>query len=812
MGAFFDDLRFSLRMFAQGPGFSATAIITLALGLGAAATIFTVVNSVLLRPLPYPHPERVVRVASIYKGGIDYGVIGGAQYRFVQQHSHSFESVEANDVVPSGVNLSGGSDPEQVSSALVSAEFFNVLGVPLAFGRTFTSEEDRPGGACVAVLTDGLWRRRYSGDPSIVGSTIIVNGENCPVAGVLPPTFRFHLQAEMFMPVRIAEAPRDQGHYYNVLARLKPNVTLDQARAELATLFSQFKATHGDLLDDGEIGIQAGRYQDAILGNARPALWVLFGAVFFLLLIACVNVANLLVSRASARTREMAVRAALGAGRSRLARILITEAALLALIGGTSGLLLAYFGVPFLLHLSPSGLPRAADISVDPKVIAFAFLMSAVTVLVFGIAPAMFASRVDLNSALKAAGRTATGASPRFARGLFIGIEVALSVVLLTGTLLLMRSFVELQHVTPGFDPHDVLTFKMSIPARYATTSRMWDFERDVFARLDSLPGVEASASATSLPLEVGPDMPTAILGQSPPAVVNPAYRPVSPGYFRVLGIPIVRGRAFLDSDASNSLPVAIINVSFARLVFQDRDPIGQRIQLGAGLGPEDADSPRVIVGIAADVRETSLEQPSQITVFIPRAQIPDQLTPLMNRLAPMSWAVRTRVPATQLAKAIRRAVLAADPQQPAAGMRTLVEILSTALDRQRFTLLLMTIFASLALVMAAVGIFGVVSYQVRQRERELGIRLALGAAPRALIRLVTAHGIRPIASGIATGMLASLVLARVVRSLLFETSPNDPTIMAASALSLGVLAYLACYFPARRASLIDPMQILRDE
>lgn len=812
MGAFFDDLRFSQRMFTKSFGFSVIALVSLTLGLGAATSIFTVVNSVLLRPLPYPHPERIVRVATIYREGIDYGVIGGAQYRFVQEQSHSFEAVAASDVGPAAVNLSGGSEPEQVSSAFVSAEFFRVLGVIPTLGRGFTEEEDSPGGACVSVLTDGLWRRRYNGDPAIVGGTINVNGESCPVVGVLPPSFRFHLNAEIFQPIRIAHVPRDQGHYYGVLARLKPKVTLDQARSELQTLFPRFKAAHIDLVDEGEVGFQAGRYQDAIVGDVRAGLWILLGAVFLLLLIACVNVANLLVARAVVRTKEMAVRAALGASRLRLAQQLITESVVLASAGGVCGLFVAFVGIPTFLHFSPSGLPRASDISVDLRVVAFALLLSAVTVLVCGVAPAMLSSRVDVTVALKATGsHTTTGGGP-IARSFLIGTEVALCVVLLTGAMLLMRSFVELVRVAPGFNSDHVLAFKMSIPARYSTTSHMWEFERQVSARLKVLPGVDAVASAICLPLELGPDMPSAVLGLSPPAIVNPAWRPVSPDYFRVLEIPLVRGRPFADSDTLKSQRVAIINTSFARQVFPGRDPIGQQLQLGAGLGADYAEPPRVIVGVVGDVRETSLEKFAQITVFTPRAQIPNAQTALINRLLPMSWAVRTRVPPTQLAAPIRSTVLSVDPQQPVASMRTMEQALSTAVDRQRFTVLLMTIFASLALVMAAVGVYGVVSYQVHRRERELGIRMALGASPRSLVHLVTAREIVPIAAGIATGMLASLALARFIRSLLFETSPRDPATLAVSALMLGALACFGCYLPARRASLVDPIHILRDE
>jgi putative ABC transport system permease protein len=807
------DLLYAFRQLRKSPGFSITAVVTLALGLGATAAVFTVVGGVLIRPLPYPDPERIAVVSSRYQGGPDYRVIRGAQYRFLQEHSTSFESLALSDVVLSAVNLSSGSEPEQVDTAFVSADFFRVLGVAPAIGRSFTSEEDRPGGVCAAVITDSLWRTRYNGDSSILRSPVTVNGARCSVVGILPPSFRFQLNAKMFMPLRVPAVPRDLGHYYGLLARLKPGVTLEQARAELTTLFSQFKLVHADLIDDGEVGFEAGQYQDAVVGDVGPALWLLFGAVFLLLMIACVNVAHLQITRAASRTKEMAVRAALGAGRLRLVRQLVTESVLLTFAGAACGLLLAYFGVPLLLHLSPSGLPRSMDISVNLNVVVFVIAISLLTVLLFGVAPALSATRVEVNSALKAASRcTKPNKAGRLGRDLLIGTEMALSLILLAGALLLMRSFAALERIDPGFDARNVLTFRMSIPPRYSTTSQMWDFEREILARLDALPGVVTAASATSLPLGAGPDMPGILLGQSQPIAINPAYRPVSPDYFHVLGIPIVRGRSFTESDSSKSLPVAIINAALARQAFPDHDPIGQKLQLGAGLGAEYSDAPRIIVGVVGDVRETTLSIPASITVFIPRAQIPDALTPQMNRVLPMSWAVKTKISPGQLTAAIRQAILAVDAQEPIADLSTMEQLMAETVDRQRFTLVLMTVFASLAMTMAAVGVYGVVSFRMRQRERELGIRLALGASPRTLARMVTLQGLRPVAAGILTGMFASLALARIIRSLLFETSPTDPVSLAVSAAVLAILACLSCYWPARRAMLTDPLQIFREE
>lgn len=813
MGHLRQDLRFAIRHFRRSPGLAITAVITLALGLGGAAAIFTVVNGVLLTPLPYPNPQRIIEISSRYQDGPDYHVIRAAQFRFLQERSRSFDSMALRDVVASGVNLSGNGEPEQVTASFVSAGFFQVLGVMPVLGRAFTSADEQPGGGCVAILSNGLWRAKYNRNSAILTDPITVNGESCSVAGVLPPGFWSQQDARIFMPLKIAAAPRDLGHYYNLLARMKAGVTETQARDESAALFPQFKSAHGDLVDDGEAGFEEIRYEDAVLGNVRPALWALFGAVCFLLMIACVNVAHLQISRALTRTREMAVRAALGASRLRLARQLLTESALLAFAGGACGLLLAYAGVPLLLHLSPAALPRASEISINLSVVAFCLVASVFTVLIFGLVPALSASSVDLNRALRAAGCQVTaGTTARLARSLLIATEVALSLLLLVGASLLMRSFFNLQRVAPGFDPQNILAFKMSIPPRYSSTSRMWDFERKLLARLDALPGVASVASATCLPLEAGPDMPGTVLGHAPPNAFNPAYRPVSPSYFHVLRIPVLRGRSFMDSDTPKSLPVAIINASLARQLFPDREPIGRTLQLGTGLGGQYADTPRVIVGVVADVHEASLSAAPGPTVFIPRAQVPDALTPPMNRALPMSWAVRTKVPPDQLIGAVREAVWAVDPQMPAADLHTMKQAISIATGRQRFTFVLMSIFAALAMMMAAVGIYGVVTFQMRQRQRELGIRLALGALPRSLVRTITIQEARPIAAGMFAGAMASIFLVRLIRSLLFETSLADPVSFLSSAVVLGIIGCLSCYLPVSRASRMDPLQILREE
>jgi putative ABC transport system permease protein len=814
MASILQQLRFAIRILVKSPCFAVVAVLMLALGIGSTTTIFTVVESILLRPLPYPHAEQIVKVGSAYRGSPYSGeVIRGAQYRFLQEHDRSFESVEIHDVVTSGVNISGGTEPEHLVSAAVSAGFFRVLGVAPVLGRAFTDEEDRPGGPCAVVLTDGLWRRRYTGDTAIVGRTIALNDESCLVTGVLPPSFRFDQNAELFMPIHISAAPRDLGHYYFMLARLKPGVTPDQARTEMPAIFASFKATYADLVDSDETGIQLKSYLEWMVGDVRPSLWVLLGAVGLVLLISCSNVANLLLSRAVGRTKEMAIRAALGAGRRRLAQQLIMESALLACAGGGFGLLMAHWGISALRRIAPSGLPRAADISLDLRVVGFAIFLSAFTVLVFGLVPMLQASRVDVNASLKAAnGRTSAGVGRVRTRKSLVAAEVAFSFMLLTGAVLLLRSFVALITVPRGFDPTSVLTFRMAPSPRYSTTPRMWDFERQVLERLDAIPGVDKAASATCLPLENGPDMPSSVLGRSQSADFNPSYRSVSPDYFRSLEIPILRGRSFTDSDTSDSTAVIMINDSVARQIFKDRDPLGEHIQLGVGLGAEYADPPRVIVGVAGDVRESSLDHPARITVFIPRAQVPSGLTGVINRLAGMSWVVRTKIPPAQLNEAVRRTILAIDPQQPISDVRTMEQMMSTSVERHRFTLLLMTLFATLGVLLAAVGIYGVISYIFAQRTYEIGIRTALGAQRGDILKMVIGNGLEPALIGLAIGIACALALTRFFSSVLFEVGPTDPvTFLAVTFLMLGV-TLLACYVPARRATRVDPVIALRYE
>lgn len=796
-----NDLRYALRIFLKSPGFTLVAVLALALGIGANTAIFTVVDGVLLRPLPYPNPERIVMLDRLYQGNVIGGAISAAKYRFWKEQSRSFESAAAFDIFGSGVNLTGAGETERVASARVSSEFFRVLGVEPVLGRSFTEDEDGPGGPCVAVITSRLWHQRFGGDTAIASRAVTMNGEPCVITGVLPSSFRFRVDADIFTPMRIAGMPRNRDNPYNMLARLKPGVTLDAARAELQTVFARFAAANGDLVERGEVGIHVESYLDRMVGDVRPSLWVLMGAVGLVLLIACANVANLLLSRATGRVKEMAVRTALGASRLRLARQLMVESVVLALVGGGCGVLLAVWGVPVLLRLAPGDLPRSGDIAVDLRVIAFSLLLSGLTGLIFGVAPALRSSRVGSNPG---SGRIQT-------RGLLIASEVALSLVLLVGAALLMRSFVALRSVSPGFDSHGVVAFRMSPGPGYSTTGRLWDLERQALERIRAIPGIDEAGTGMSVPLEPWPDFPTEILGRPERTIVEPKYLSVSPGFFPTFAIPLVRGRVFTEKDTTSSTPVAMINQTMARKVFKDRNPLGERVLIGA---PGDAltDSPRVIIGVIGDVHESSLDRPPDMAVFVPRSQVPNGLTDLANHVLPMSWVVRTKLPISQVADAVRKAVLAVDARQPLSNMRTMDWVISSAVARQQFNLLLMGVFAGIALLLAAVGIYGVVSYQVGQRARELGIRVALGATRGQILRVVVGQGLKPIAAGLVAGLIATLGLTRLIQALLYQVSPRDPWTIAAISAMLAAVACLACYLPARRATKIDPIAALRCE
>lgn len=801
------DLRHAARTLARSPGFTISALLALALGIGANTAIFTVIDGVLLLPLPYPHAERIVVVNRLYKGDW-YGGVSAAKYRFWKEHSRSFEAAAAVDMFGSGVNLAEPNETERVASTRVSPEYFRVFGIHPRFGRTFTVEEDRARGPCVAVITDRLLRMRLGNDSAILGRRLIMNGEPCIVIGIVPVIDR--PVADIYTPMRIDGEPRNRENPFNMIARLKPGISLDQARAELATVFTGFKAANPDLIDENEVGIHLTRYLDFIVGDIRPSLWLLMGAVALVLLIACANVANLLLASATGRAKEMAVRAALGATRRRLVRQLITESLLIAIAGGVLGVLLAYFSVPVLLQFAPNRLPRPEDIAVDLRVAVFAMLLSGVTALLFGLAPALRSSRIDLNQSLKE-GKASAGAVPVRARSVLIAAEVALCVMLLAGAGLLMRSFIALRDVSLGFDPHGVVVFRMSPGPRYGSTARLWEFERQALERVRAVVGVEAAATAMSVPLEPIPDFSVEILGHPERTFLDAKYLTASPDLFRILRIPLLRGRLFTENDRPSTARVAIINEALARQAFPDRDPLGEKIVIDA-VGSARADGPRQIVGVVGDMRETGPDKPPEISVFVPRSQVPDAVTDIANHILPMAWVIRANSPSERIASAVKRAVLAIDAQQPISAYHAMDFVVSERMARHEFNLVLMSIFAAIAVLLAAIGIHGVVSYQVARRVRELGIRIALGATRADILRLVIRQAMIPVAVGVGAGMASALAVTRLIESMLFAVSARDPRTMAAIPLIVSAIALLGCIVPARRAAKIDPIIALRSE
>ena len=584
-------------------------------------------------------------------------------------------------------------------------------------------------------------------------------------------------------------------------------MTLSAARADLQTVFARFAAENPDLVEHGEIGIYIAPYLDDIVGDVRGSLWILMGAVGLVLLIACANVANLLLSRAAGRAREMAVRSALGASRGQLVRQLLIESVMLAIAGGGCGILLAYWSVPALLRFAPGNLPRAAEIAVDARVAMFALLLSVLTGIVFGVAPALRSSGVALTEPLRE-GRAGSSAPRARSRNILIAAEVALSVVLLAGAGLLIRSFAALRGVSLGYETHNILAFRTSPGPKYATTAPLWEFERRALEQLRALPGVDAAATTMSVPLEPWPDFNAEIPGQAQPISFEPKYLSVSPDFFRAFGVAVHRGRPFSDRDTHSSTPVAMINETLARRFFKDRNPIGELIAVTQPV----KDLPRVIVGVVGEMRESIPANPADVTLFIPRSQVPDSVTELLNHVLPMSFVVRARVPSAQLVEAIRKTVLSVDPQQPLSAARGMDQVAATGVARQQFNVMLMGIFAAIAMLLAAVGIYGVVSYQVGQRTREIGVRTALGATHGDILRLVIGQGMMPVAGGIVAGLVAALALTRLMQSLLYEVSPRDPFTMIAIPLLLAAAAGAACYFPARRAAKIDPMTALRQD
>jgi predicted permease len=819
MEAFLKDILHSVRMFRRSPAFTVAAVAALALGIGANTAIFSVVNAVLLKPLTYPDPDRIVQFLLTSPQGSGPGA-SVTKFNIWKQQTQVFQDVAAYDFGGPGLNLTGGAFPEQVQGIHVTKDYFRLFGAEVATGRTFTPEEDRPNGGHVVVLSNGLWKRRFGGDSGIVGKAISLGNQPYTVVGILASSFATDPPADLWLPFQFDPNSNDQAHYFIAAARLKPGITLGMANAQMQLAANQFRRKYPGVLGpkDG-FGVQ--KLQDAIVGDVRSSLFVLIGAVSFVLLIACANVANLLLVRASGRRREIAIRAAVGAGRVRIIRQLLTESVLLSLAGGAFGLILGMVGVRALLAINPGNIPRigehGAAVTLDWRVVAFTLAVALLTGILFGLIPALEATRSDLSATLKeSGGRTGTSFRQNKARSALVISEMALALILLIGAALLIRTFLALRSVDPGFNAHNVLTMQMSLTGpRFEKTAGVAQLARDGIERIESLPGVEAAGTTCCLPLEGGFGLPFTILGR--PLTNGPyhgggGWMNVSPRYFDVFKIPMLRGRAFTLRDDGSAPGVVIINQAMAHQYWPKSDPLKDRIVIGKGVGPEFDEPARQIVGVVADIRDGGLNRNPRPTMYIPVAQVPDGVTALNARIGPIAWIVRTRVSPHSLTTAIEKELREASGGLPVAHVRSMDEIVVQSTARADFNMLLLTIFGCSALLLAAIGIYGLMAYSVEQRTQEIGIRMALGAQSHNVRNMVIVQGMRLALIGVAIGIAASFGLTRLIATFLFGVKSWDPAVFVIVPVILSAVALFAVWLPARRATLVDPIDALRYE
>ena len=814
------DLKHSLRIFRQSPGFTAAAVAALTLGIGTNTAIFSVVNSVLLKPAPFPDPDRIVFFMNTSPNGSGPGA-SPTKFQHWREQTSVVELVSAfrNGVV----NLTGAGFPEQLKSAQVSADYFRLFGAVPFRGRTFSPEEDRPQGDHVVVLSHGFWTRRFAADPQILGKTISLGGEPHVVIGILNPDFDFRdfgPPPDVWVPFQLDPHPTDQGHYFTAAGRLKPGVTLDQARARIKLSAQDFERKYPRALGKDN-GFSVEPLREAMVSNVRSSLLVLVGAVSFVLLIACANVANLLLARAVGRKREFAIRAAIGAARGRIVRQLLTESILLSLAGAICGSILGIVGIRALLSVNTANLPRVGVegnlVGVDWRVLGFTVLAAAVTGILFGLIPALQSATPDLSSTLKeGGGRGGTGFRHNKARTVLVVTEVALAVVLLVGSALLIRTSLALGAVKPGFDAENVLTMRMSVDGpQFAKSAAVDQVVRDGVERIRRIPGVISASATCCVPLEGGYGLPFIIMGR--PLTDGPfhgggGWQTVAPGFFEVFKIPVLRGRVYNERDTASSPPAVVINQAMARRFWPKSDPLNDKIWIGKGLMPQlAAEQPRQIIGVVGDIRGDGLDNEPGPAMYLVQAQVPDAINALNGRLTPMRWILRTRGNPMLVSSAVQEQIRQVTGL-PVTDVRTMEEIVSRSTSRQRFNMLLMTIFGSAALFLAAIGIYGLMAYSVQQRTQEIGIRLALGAGTGSVRQMVVIQGMRLALIGVLVGIGAAFALTRLLSTFLFGVKDKDPIVFATVAIVLTLVSLLAVWLPARRATRIDPVIALRYE
>jgi len=796
------DIRYGIRGLLKRPGFTLIALIALSLGIGANTAIFSLVNAVLVQPLPFKDPDQLVWVWGNIRQGGSRASVSPLDYLDYRQQNRTFEHFAASFSFPNHAILTGNGEPERLVAAAVTGNYFQALGVDPAFGRGFVLDNEKLANDHVTVLSYGLWQRRFGGDAEIVGKSVLLNGESYAVLGVMPKDFNFPRSSELWIPIafdRWAGMKQRKAHFLRPVGRLKSGVTIAQAQTDTDSVARQLEQTYPESNTGWNLRLVSLR--DQLIGNTKPTLLILLGAVGFVLLIACANVANLLLVRAAARQKEIALRTALGASRVRILRQMITESVLLALAGGALGTILATWSIKVLVLFSGDSLPPTAQVTIDGTVLGFTLLVSLITGVLFGLAPAFRTMKLNLCDSLKEGGRSVgEGMQRNITRSALVVVESAVAVVLLVGAGLLIRSLIQLQNVRPGFDANNVLTMSVDLPdEKYSSPEKCDQFFQQLQTRVGALAGVENVGMISELPLGGSlNDMPYTVEGRpvtSPTDGYDDDFRRVNPQYFNAMRIPLLRGRNFTEQDVANGTRVVLISELLARQVFPNEEPIGHRLVMAMGGEPFE------IIGVVGDIRHHGLEIQPSPAMYLPR-----------SGGSSTNLVIRAHGDPTNLAAAVRREVKAIDPDQPIAAVKTMDEWLSTATAGPRYRTLLLALFALVAAILASTGIYGVMSYSVNQRTREIGVRMALGARRLDVLKLVIRQGMILVILGVAIGLGGAVALTRVMSTLLFQVTPKDPLTFTVVGLFLTLVALVACYIPARRATKVDPLVALRYE